>query len=597
MIFTNILVLSLALTNADSSTILSVFGKPKYPENFQHVEYADPERAIKGGTVVFSYEDRFDSVNLYTVKGSPAPGLEFLYDPLMVQTFDDPFSVYAHIADRVVYSKDHKSIQFHIDQRSRHHDGVPISAVDVAFSFQELVKTNPQWRLKFKDVEPPVVIDRENIRFNFRTKSLDLPLTLAALPVLPKHYWQNRDLGKSTMELPVGNGPYRILKVDPGHSIIYERVKDYWAQDLPTMKGRNNFDRVQYDVYLDSNVSLEALKAGNYDIRQESTARLWARAYDFPAVKKGLLIKEMIPYRGTDGMWAYIMNLRRPQFQDRRVRKALNIAFNFEWMKTNFFFNTYTRIDSYFTNSKFTTSGLPTGLELKILNKYRDRIPQEVFSTVFRNSTNSSISEVRRNLREAMGLLQEAGWTMREGVLRNSKGEPFRFELITSSKGYERINMTAKRTFAKLGIDTEVRVVDSAQITLKEKSFDFDVYTNGWNMSDLPGNELRAYWASASANEVGAKNYPGIQNVVIDELIQNIAAAKDFEVIKANVSALNRILLFEYYVIPAWSLPFFRLAYWNRFGRPQKITDRGIDYRAWWIDPELDKNFNFQRGK
>ncbi len=589
---------SSAWANTTKSYAISIYGNPKYKKGFQSVSYADP-KAPKGGSLLLHDIGGFDSLNQFTLKGNPAPGLGLMFESMTTQPSDDPGTEYCLICESLEYPADRSWIQYKIHPKAKFHDGSPITSADVAFSFATLTKNLPLYRAYFADVNPPEVIDAQTIKFTFKKPNNELPVIVGQLPILSKAYWEKKDITKTTLEIPVGNGPYKIKTFDTGRSVTYERVKDYWASDLPLRKGYYNFDTIRYDIYGDPSVALEAFKGGSYDFREENSSKSWNQDYEFEGKRKGLVKTELVPDNSPQGIQGFAFNLRRPIFKDIRVRKAMNHLFDFEWMNSNLFFGAYTRSKSYFENSPMAAKGTPKGEELKILNKYKDQLPKELFTKAFDLPTNKNDAERRENLKTALKLFEEAGWKIQGGKLKNAAGETFQFEfLMMASPAFERIVLAYKQSIAKAGIEMNVRTVDQAQYINRLRDFDFDMISWSQGESDFPGNEQREYWGSAAAKQKGSRNYIGIENTVVDSIIEPLVASKTYETLKSHVNALDRVLSWNYYVIPNWFLASQRIAYWNKFGRPKNNPSRGgVNYHTWWIDPSKEASLKKARGQ
>jgi len=418
------------------------------------------------------------------------------------------------------------------------------------------------------------------------------------LPILPKHYWETRDFESTTLDPPLGSGPYRITKFEPGRYVLTERVPDYWGADLPENLGQNNFDSIRYDYYRDDTVIRQALKAGDIDFRLENQAKAWALDYNVPAVTRGWLKKETIRHFSPTGMQAFIYNTRRKIFEDRQVRRALAYAFDFEWTNKNLFFGQYARTESYFSNSDLAATGVPEGLELEVLEPYRGKIPAEIFSQPYRAPSTDGSGWPRQNLSTAFSLLKEAGWVVRDLKLVNEKtGQAFTFEILLVSPAFERIVLPFVRNLRRLGIDARVRLVDQSQYINRLRSFDFDMIISGWGSSESPGNEQRGYWTSAAAASPAASNYAGVSNPVVDELVEQLINAPDRESLVARTRALDRVLLFGYYVIPQWHLRTQRVLYWNKFSRPSVTPRNGTSIDYWWFDETKAAELERQRSE
>ncbi|WP_336366576.1 extracellular solute-binding protein [Marinobacter sp. C2H3] len=568
---------------------LSMYGDLKYPRGFDHFDYVNPE-APKGGTLRLSVvANGYDSFNPFDVKGVSAAGVgSYLYDTLLEASADEPFSEYGLIAESVEVPDDRSYVVFNLRPEARFQDGQPITAEDVKFTFDTLVtKGHPFYRNYYADVKDVVVENPHRVRFDFRgTTNRELPLIVGQLPVLPKHYWKDRDFGDNSLTPPVGSGPYRIADFEAGRSITFERVKDYWAKDLGVRKGRFNVDRIRYDYYSDDTVALEAFKAGNFDFRLEASAKNWATAYTGPMFENGSVVKEAIEQERPAGMQGFAYNTRRAVFSDPKVRRALAYAFDFEWANKNLFYGQYTRTDSYFENSDLASSGTPSDQELALLAPYRDQLPPALFSTPYEPPTTDGKDGLRGNLRTALELLRSAGYQIKDGKMVNqATGQPLAFEILLFQQSFERVVLPFKNTLARLGIDVNVRLVDTSQYIRRVRDFDFDMIVQTIPQSDSPGNEQREYWSSATANVTGSRNYMGVSSPVVDALVDKVIQAPDREALETRVHALDRVLLYGYYVIPQWHLTRDRVAYWRKLHRPEITPKNGIDLNDWWIEP------------
>jgi microcin C transport system substrate-binding protein len=569
---------------------IALHGQPKYGPDFQHFDYVNPN-APKGGEGRFAAIGSFDTFNPFNIKGQAAAGIGQFFETLLTGSADEPFSEYGLIAESVEVPEDRGSVTFNLRPQARFHDGSPITADDVLFSFETLkTKGSPFFRLYYAGVAKAEKLGERQVKFTFAAgENRELPLIVGQMPVVSKKYWESRDFGATTLEIPVGSGPYRIERFEPGRFIVYQRDDHYWGKDLPVSRGLNNIDRLRYDYYRDVTVALEAFKAGAYDLRLENSAKQWATGYDFPALARGLVRKETFPRQMPAGMQGFAFNLRRPLFQDARIRRALAYAFDFEWSNRNLFYGQYTRTRSYFDNSELAARGLPSPEELAILEPLREQLPPEVFTTAYEPPTAADSEQLRANMKKALELLQEAGWTFRDRKLVNAKtGEPFRFELLIGEPTWERIALPFARNLERLGIEMSVRSVDSAQYENRLRDFDFDVVVNVWGQSLSPGNEQREYWSSAAADQPGSRNLVGLKNPAIDRLVDQVIAAPDRTSLVNQVRALDRALQWNFLVIPHWHIPYDRIAFWDKFGYPPVTPLQGVQLNAWWIDPAKD---------
>lgn len=584
---------------------LSLVGEPRFGPDFTHFDWANPD-APKGGTVRRASLGSFDTLNPFSIKGEAADGIASLvYDQLMTPSFDEPSTEYGLVAEWVSYPDDYSSATFQLREGARFHDGEPIKPEDVIFSLEALKSANPLFALYYQNVTSAEKTGDRQVTFRFDMKgNRELPQILGQLYVLPKHFWeanqangQKRDITRSSLDVPLGSGPYRIKSVDAGRQVVFERVKDYWAQDLPAMRGLNNFDEIRYVYFRDRVPAFEAFKAGQIDVWTESSANAWATQYHIDAVKNGFIKKEALPHTRVAPMQAFAFNLRRPQFQDPRVRKAFNLAFNFEAINKSLFYGMYVRVGSYFDNSELKATGLPTGRELEILESVRDKVPPEVFTTEWKMPSAASSMEHRNNLRLALQLFKEAGWNTNGGVLTNAQGDKFTVEFLIVSPDFERVLLPYAEDLKKLGIDARVRLVDSSAYTRRLEDFNFDVVVASFAQSHSPGNEQREYWGSAAADKNGSRNIIGIKNPAIDELIEVLVKAQDRDEVVAATRAIDRVLLWNHYVVPQWHYPFDRVASWDIFGRPETLPSQAPAATTnWWVDKAKAAALASQRG-
>lgn len=582
---------------ADETTIshgVSAFGDFRYPEGFAHFDYVNPD-APKGGVWSTGYGNvTFDSFNPFILKGNPAIGVSaLLYDGLMTSAQDEPDSMYGLIAESAELPEDRGWAAFNLRPEARFHDGEPITAEDVVFSFETLRdKGHPSYRVLLSPVERAVAEGPHRVRFEFADTAAkrDLPMLVAGLPVLPKHFYEDNDFTQSTLTPPVGSGPYRISGFAPGQSVTFERVKDYWAEDLPVNVGRNNFDQLRFEYFRDRSAAFEAFKAGAFLYNEEFTSQFWATAYtpeNFPAVRTGDVVLETLPDNrpaGTQGFW---FNLRRPIFQDPAVREAIGLAFDFEWSNERLFYDLYTRTDSFFEGGPMQAEGAPTPGEAAILERFADQLPPEVLSVpAYVPPTTDATGRNRRNLRRAADLLEEAGWTVQNGV-RMKDGKALEVEFLIGSQGFERIAAPFAKNLEKIGVRATLREVDPAQYRKRMEDFDFDITTDRKAMSLTPGIELRDYFASSSATSPGSENIAGVDDPVVDGLIDIIERADSRETLTDAVKALDRVLRAEHIWIPQWHKGSHTIAYWDVFDRPEIQPEFALGVPdIWWADPE-----------
>ena len=569
---------------------LSLLGEPALPADFPHFPWVNPD-APKGGEIALTRIGSFDSFNGFIIRGTPEPGVGMVYDTLLASSSDEASTAYPYLAQWIHLPADRKGVTFELNPAARWHDGKPVTAADAVWTFNALRQHGrPFYRSYWGDVTEVVAEDERRLTFRFRDDTnRELALILGQMPVLPAHWWASRDFTRPILEPPLGSGAYRIERFDAGRSIVYRRVEDWWARDLPTQRGTQNFDAYRYEYFRDTTVALEAFKAGQIDFRTENVARDWATAYDFPARRRGLVKLDEIRHEIPTGMQCFAVNLRRPLFQDARVRQALVELFDFEWMNANLFYGGYTRTNSYFSNSELASRGLPQGRELEILEGYRGRVPQEVFTTEFRLPKTDGSGNNRENLRRALTLLQQAGWRVQDRRLVNAAGQRFEFEILLQGPTFERIALPYVQALERVGMSVRVRTVDPAQYQTRIDAFDYDMTVESIGQSLSPGNEQRDYFTCAKANEQGSQNVAGICDPVIDELVELVVNAPDREELVARTRALDRVLLWHHYVIPHWHIQSFRIAYWDKFGRPPRNPKYNLGLESWWIDPERER--------
>jgi microcin C transport system substrate-binding protein len=573
---------------------LSLFGDVKYPAGFAHFDYVNPN-APKGGTVRQIALGTFDNFNpvVAGVKGSLG-AIGQIFEALTVQSLDEVSTAYGLLAESMSYPDDFAFVIYRLRPQAKWGDGKPVTPDDVIFSLNAFKQYHPQYSAYYRHVVKAEKVGDRDIKFTFDAPgNRELPQIVGQLTVLPKHYWEGskdgakRDISATTLEPPLSSGPYRIKSFVPGRSIVLERVADYWGRDLGVSVGRNNFDELRYEYFRDSTVAIEAFKGDQIDWRNENSAKNWATAYDFPAVSDGRVIKEEFPNRSSGIMQAFAINIRRDKFKDSRVRRALNFAFDFEETNKQLFFGQYERINSYFYGTELASSGLPQGRELEILETVRGSVPDEVFTAEYKNPVGGNPENVRSNLREGARLLKEAGYEVRDRKLFDTKtGAPFELELLVNDPNFERVMLFFKPSLERLGVGVSVRTVDPTQYENRLRSWDFDIVVNSWGESLSPGNEQREYWGSQAAAMAGSSNIVGIADPAIDKLIDRVIFAKDREDLVAATRALDRVLLWNNFVVPQWTYPKLRTARWDRFSRPAELPKYGLSAfpDIWWFD-------------
>lgn len=584
-----LLLISCLLLSAPASAwqhAVAMHGEPKYGPDFTHFDYVNPD-APKGGSLRMSAIGTFDTLNGFILRGTPADGLGLIYDTLTAHSMDEPFSEYGLLAEAIEIAPDRSWVRYRLRAEARFHDGEPVRPEDVAFTFNLLMKEgHPTYRVYWAGVETVEKIGPREVEFRFRDgDNPELPLIIGQMPVLPEHYWQDRDFSRTTYERPVGSGPYRIGRIEAGRAITYERDENYWGKDLPVNRGRYNFDRIRYDYYRDGTVALEAFKGGAFDFRLENIAKSWATAYDIAAVRDGRIIREEFEHQNPAGMQGFVMNTRRWVFQDPKVRQALSYAFDFEWTNLNLFYGAYERSESYFTNSELAARELPSAAELALLEPYRAQLPPEVFTKVYYAPKTTGIGLARENLRIASRMLTEAGWII-QGARRvhAATGRPMRFEILLVNPSFERVTLPFVRNLERLGISVSVRTVDATQYIERMKRFDYDMSVVVLGQSLSPGNEQESYWSCAAAKTEGSRNYAGICSPVVDELIKKVISAPDRDSLVTRVRALDRVLMWGHYVIPHWYSKVWRVAYWNDLAHPETPPKYGLPAveDTWW---------------
>lgn len=578
------------LVQAAPQHALTLYGEPpKYPANFQHFDYVNPD-APKGGTLRLPGLNGFDSLNRFITKGNAPAQVGLIYDSLAYHSPDEPFTEYGLLAEKIDKAADNSYVRFILNPKARFHDGTPVTAEDVQFTFNILLeKGEPMYRHYYADVAQVVVEDKQRVRFDFKHKdNRELPLILGDLQILPKHWWASRDFAKTSLEPPLGSGPYRITQVAPGSSLRFERVKDWWAKDLPVARGLYNFDAIQIEYYRDSSVALEAFKKGSFDVNLEYSAKDWATGYDSPALRAGKFVQQAIPNHNPVGMQGFVFNLRRPAFQDARVREAIALLFDFEWANKQIFYGAYKRTHSYFENSEMAARELPDADELKILEPLREQLPPRVFNEVFTSPTSDGSGIIREQSRRAYQLLTEAGYRIDSDKMVDANGKQLSFEFLNFQANLERVILPFKRNLAELGIDLQIRRVDVSQYINRLNSRDFDMTSAIWSQSSSPGNEQREYWHSSSADNPGSRNYMGLRDPAIDKLVEGLIRADSRKALITHARALDRALLWGHYVVPNYYVDTWRVAYWKRFGRPPVTPLYDYGLMSWWEEHPAD---------
>ena len=585
---------------------VSLIGAPKMAADFKNFDWVNPD-APKGGTLHEFAEGTFDTLNQFSDKGVKVAGIGMLFDSLMASSPDEPSTNYGLIAECVSFPDDFSSATFKLRPEAKFHDGTPITPEDVVFSFEQLKKVNSAYAFYWKNVAKAEKTGDHEVTFAFEMKgNRELPMIVGEVSVVSKAYLtakgadgEPRDLSKTTVEPPLGNGAYKIKSFEVGRKVVYERVADYWAKDLPVMKGQFNFDTLEFTYYRDRTPAFEDFKSGRLDMWVENQAGAWATKYDFDALKNGMVKKEAIPVKRVAPMQAFVFNTRRKQFADPKVRQAFGLLFNFEEANKKLFYDLYVRVGSFFENSELQSRGLPDGRELEILNEVKSELPPEVFTTEWKNPVNKEQSDFRKQQQAAMKLFNAAGWTLGpDHILKNAAGEPMTAEFLIDGDTFQRIILPYIKDLEVLGIKATVRVVDSSQYKLREDKRDFDIIIDNFAQSLSPGNEQRQYWGAASADKDASRNTAGIKNPAVEKLIDKVVFAKDRAELIAATKALDRVLLWNFYVVPHWHYPYERLAYWDIFGRPEHLPSQtSAPMQTWWIDTAKAKAVDSARAK
>lgn len=560
---------------------------PKYPSDFTHFDYTNPD-APKGGTLRLAGLNGFDSLNPFIPKGNAADQIGLLYDTLTYHSADEPFTEYGLLAERIEKADDNSFVRFYLNPKARFNDGEQVTADDVVFTFNTLLeKGHPLYRHYYADVAAVVIENPLQVRFDFKhTENRELPLILGQLQILPKHWWAERDFSKTSLEAPLGSGPYRLVRVDAGRSLRYERVDNWWGEDLPVSRGQYNFDKIHIDYYRDMSVALEAFKAGQFDFNLEYSAKDWATGYNSPALRSGKIIKKDIKNHNPVGMQGFTFNTRKTMFQDQRVREAIGLLFDFEWTNKQLFYSSYIRTQSFFANSELAANGLPSEDELAILEPLRGSIPEEVFTQDYHTPISDGSGIIRERRLEAWRLLQEAGYRIENDRMVNAEGEPLEFEFIIAQANLERVLLPFKRNLAELGIEMTIRRTDVSQYINRMRSRDFDMTSSIWSQSNSPGNEQRDFWHSSSVDNPGSRNFIGLKDPAIDTLVEGLINAPSRASLINYARALDRVLLWGHYVIPNYYIDTWRIAHWQHLARPQQAPLYDYGLMTWWIKPD-----------
>jgi microcin C transport system substrate-binding protein len=581
---------------------IAILGKPALPDGFPNFPYVNPD-APKGGSVTLTSIGTFDSFNPFILRGTAAFGLVsswvimpggsgsgssvgHVWESLLTSSADEASSAYGHLAKTIEIPADKMWVAFTLRPEAKFSDGTPVTAEDVAWTYNTLLtQGRPSVRITFADVKDVEVQGPTRVVFHFKSnENRELPLLVGGLPVLPKHFFEGRDFTRPLADAPIGSGPYLVSAFELGRSITYTRNPNWWAANMPTGRGTNNFDQVRIEYYRDSTVAMEAFKGGQSDVRSENISKNWATAYDFPAVHDGLVIKHEFHHHLPTGMQGYAMNTRRAVFSDARVRQAVGLLFDFQWANKNLFYGAYSRTTSYFSNSPLASTGIPEGDELKLLEPYRAELPPALFTQKFELPVTDGSGNIREQLRQSLDLLQQAGWTVKDRKLIGPQGQPLTFTILLEDPSLERVSLPYVQNLQKLGIDAQVRTVDPAQFQHLTDDFDFDMIMMIYPEGDIPGNELRDYWSCPAAKTQGSANVAAICDPAVDALIDRIITAQDRPTLTTAAHALDRILLWRWYLVPNWDNTTFRVAWWDRFGHPDKPIREGFNFDTWWVD-------------
>ena len=564
---------------------ISVFNEIKYKNNFKYFDYVNPN-APKKGVIKLAERGTFDSLNQFILKGLPAIGLDNIYDSLLVTSLDEPLTAYGLIAKGMKVSEDNTSITFFLNQNAVWHDNNPVTSYDIEWTFNTILeKGHPSYKSYYSDIKIIEIIDKYTIKFHFKNdNNRELPIIIGQMKILPKHFWKDKKFDSSVLSIPLGSGPYKIKEVNLGKNITYERAKDHWAQKLPVNIGHNNFNEIHYDYYRDSNVMIEALKANEYDFRSENISKEWATAYN-DLKNNTAFIKEEIDHELPQGMQAFIYNMRKDIFNNLELRKALALAFDFEWTNKTLFYGQYIRSSSYFSNSDLASSGIPSKEEMTTIKKLKNKVPKEILTEIYNPGKTDGSGNSRKNLRKAIQILKEANYKLENKILKDSDGRQIKFEILLISPAFERIVGPFIKNLKKLGVEANIRIVDTAQYKNRLDSYDFDMVVMARGQSLNPGNEQRNFWSSKSANINGSANWIGIKNKTIDELIELIIQAPNRKKLIIYTKLLDRVLLHNHYVIPHWHIKMWRVAYWDNIKRPDNLPKYSLGFpETWWYN-------------
>lgn len=578
------------LFNANAAPLrhaIAMHGEPAYGKDFQQLHYVNL-KANREGQLRRDAVGSFDSFNGYIVKGLSAAGTGYLFDSLMRQSNDEAFTLYGLVAEYIEVPDNRAWVRFHLNPKARFSDGSELTAEDVEFTFNTLIEKGiPQIRAQYKDVVKVTVEDKYKIKFEFKDdKNKELALILGQLPVFSKAYWQDKDFGKANLAVPLGSGPYTVKSFDAGRSVTYIRNDNYWAKDLPINRGLYNFKELIFDYYKDGSIAFEAFKGGDVDFRAENISKQWATGYTGKQFKSGQVIKEQITHQNPQGMQAFWFNLRKDKFKDPNTRKALGLLFDFEWTNKTLFYGAYKRTESFFSNSELASSGIPKGDELAVLQQFKTQLPSELFTQPYVLPKTKGNGRIRQQQRQAIKLLKRAGWQLKNGKMLNAKGEQLSLEFLVYSPSFERIIQPYRKNLKRIGIASEIRIVDVSQYVNRLNNFDFDVYSLVVGQSLSPGNEQLSMWGSEFANVPGTLNRIGLQDPVVDSLVEQLIDAKDRQTLVTLTRALDRVLLWRELVVPQWHLSSYRVAYWSHIARPQQLPKYSLAIDSWWQTPE-----------